>query len=172
MRAVEHRFGGQVTRRAAQALLAGLTLVAAAAAVSEGAVALGVVGLSASDGTWSLRDVVLATAVLALFFGGPVVAALASTPVAGAVARLVPPAALATAAAVVARYYAYDPYYAPYLRRMSDGGALPTWWIAVVAAIAIFAAARARNHPQSSLVLAGVAMFLAGPTLLVAGAGH
>ncbi len=159
--------------KAVHALMGALTLVAAAAAVSEAAVALGIAGLGASTNAgWSLRDTVLIAAALGLLFAGPLVAGLAFTPHAGAAARALPPAALATAAAVVARYYAYDPYYAPYLRRMSDGGVLPVWWIAMVAAVAIFAAARARNQPQTSLVLAGAAMFLAGPTMLVAGAGH
>jgi hypothetical protein len=99
-----------------------LALAAAPAAVSEAAVALGIAGLGASSGAgWSLRDILLSAAVLALLLGGPLVAGLAFTPFAGIAARAVPPAALATAAAVVARYLAYDPYYAPSLRRISHG---------------------------------------------------
>ena len=149
-----------------------LALAAAPAAVSEAAVALGIAGLGASSGAgWSLRDILLSAAVLALLLGGPLVAGLAFTPFAGIAARAVPPAALATAAAVVARYLAYDSYYAPSLRRISHG-ILPAWWIVLVAGLATFAAIRSRTHPRTSLLVAGMAMFLAGPTLVVAAAGH
>jgi hypothetical protein len=155
-----------------QALMGTLALVAGAAAVSEAAVALGIAGLGASSRSgWSLRDIVLSAAVLALLFAGPLVAGLAFTPLAGAAARAVSPAALATAAVVVARYVAYDPYYAPYRRRIAEG-ILPTWWIVLVAGLAIFAVARSRTDPRTSLLVAGIAMFLAGPTLVVAVAGH
>lgn len=159
-------------KKAVQALMGALALVAAAAAVSEAAVALGIAGLGASSNAgWSSRDIVLVAAVLALLCAGPLVAGLAFTSLAGTAARALPPAALATAAAVVARYLAYDPYYAPSLRRISEG-ILPAWWIVLVAGLAIFAAIRSRTDPRMSLLVAGTAMFLAGPTLVVAVAGH
>ena len=87
------------------------------------------------------------------------------------VARLAT-AELATAAAVVARFFAYDPYYAPLHRRMSEGGILPGWWIVLVAALAVAAAALAFRNARASLVVGGAAMFLAGPTIFVAALGH
>jgi hypothetical protein len=172
MSVVERRPGWRATRIAARAFLGALALVVTTAAASEAAVALGIVALQPSDGGWSGRDVVLVAAAAGLFLAAPLVAGLSFTQLAGAVAPVLTPAALATAAAVVARYLSYDPYYAPYKRRMSEGGALPTWWIILVAGLAILAAVRARRDPGTSLLLAGAAMFLAGPTMIAAGLGH
>jgi hypothetical protein len=163
---------GHAVRTAVTALIAALALVVAAAAISEAAVALRIAGLGAPDGGWSARDIVLVTAAAALFFGGPILVALASTPVAGAAARSLPLAAVATAGVVVARYLSYDQYYAPTLRRMSDGGILPAWWIVLVAVLPLIAAVLSRREPRIGLAVAGAAMFLAGPTIFVAGAGH
>jgi hypothetical protein len=116
--------------------------------------------------------VLVAAATAGLFLASPLVAGLSFTPVAVATARVLPIAALATAAAVVARYLSYDPYYAPVRRRMSEGGVLPAWWIILVAGLAILAAARARHDPRTSLLIAAAAMVVAGPTILVAGLGH
>ena len=85
----------------------------------------------------------------------------------------VPFVALATGAVVVARFLSYDPYYAPYLRRMSDGGILPGWWSSSVSPGPLSARPScARRDPRMGLVLTGVVMFLAGPTIFVAGLGH
>ncbi|MGH3074299.1 MAG: hypothetical protein ACRDQC_05225, partial [Gaiellales bacterium] len=143
-----------------------------AATISEGLVALGVVGLSPSTGDWDVRDVLVVGAFCALFFGGPVFVAAAFTRFADELRPGVPVVALATGAVVVARFLSYDPYYAPYLRRMSDGGILPGWWIVVLAGAAIGAAVIARRDPRMGLVLTGVVMFLAGPTIFVSGLGH
>lgn len=162
----------RATKRAVLALTAALTLVVTAAMVSENAVALRVVGLGASDGGWSVRDIILVTAAAALLLAGPLLVALAGTPLVDAAARGLPLAAVATAGAVVARYLSYDPYYAPTLRRMSDGGILPAWWIVLVAGLALAVAVWSRREPRPSLSLAGIAMFLAGPTIFIAGGGH
>jgi len=142
------------------------------AAISEGAFALGIVGLDASTGAWDARGIVVVAAALTLVVAGPVFAAGAFAPFADALRPGLPVAALATAAAVVARFFAYDPYYAPLHRRMSDGGILPGWWIVLVAALAVAAAALALRSVRASLFLAGTAMCLAGPTIFLAGLGH
>jgi hypothetical protein len=162
----------QVARRLVAAVVAGVALVAACAAVSEGAVALGIVSLHASTGDWDARGIVVVAASLTLFFAGPVLAAAALAPSAEALRPVLPAAALATAAAVVARYLAYDEYYFPLHRRISDGGILPGWWIVLVAGLAVGAAALAFRHVRAGLVLAGAALFLAGPTILIAASGH
>ena len=124
--------GADAGQIAGRALTAAITLVLVAATISEGLVALGVVGLSPSTGDWDVRDILLVAAFFALFFGGPLFVAAAFTRFADGLRPGVPFVALATGAVVVARFLSYDPYYAPYLRRMSDGGILPGWWIVVL----------------------------------------
>jgi hypothetical protein len=106
-----------------------------------------------------------------LFFGGPVLAA-AFTRLAEALRLGLPAVGLATGAVVVARYYSYNSYYWPDLIRMSEGGILPGWWIALLAALALTAAVLSWRDLRTGLCLTGVAMFLAGPTIFVAGLGH
>lgn len=163
--------GADAGQIAGRALTAAITVVLVAATISEGLVALGVVGLSPSTGDWDVRDILLVAAFFALFFGGPLFVAAAFTRFADGL-RPGPFVALATGAVVVARFLSYDPYYAPYLRRMSDGGILPGWWIVVVAGAALGAAVLSRRDPRMGLVLTGIVMFLAGPTIFVAGVGH
>jgi hypothetical protein len=98
-------------------------------------------------------------------------AALAFTRFAGALRTEAPILTMSTGALVIARFFAYDPYYAPYLRRMS-GGILPGWWIALLAALAAAAAVASRRSPPASLFLTGAVMCMAGPTVLLAGLGH
>ena len=173
METMDAHAGSHGAQHTGRALTAAITLVLVAATISEGLVALGVVGLSPSTGDWDVRDILLVAAFLALFFGGPLfVAAAAFTRLAEGLRPGVPFVALATAAVVVARFLSYDPYYAPYLRRMSDGGILPGWWIVVLAGAALGAAVLARRDPRMGLVLTGIVMFLAGPTIFVAGLGH
>ena len=164
--------GADAGQIAGRALTAAITLVLAAAAISEGLVALGIVGLSPSTGDWDVRDILLVAAFFALFFGGPLFVAAAFTRFADGLRPGVPFVALATGAVVVARFLSYDPYYAPYLRRMSDGGILPGWWIVVLAGAAVGAAVLSRRDLRMGLVLTGTVMFLAGPTIFVAGLGH
>jgi hypothetical protein len=164
----DHRAARGVIR----AVMAGVALVALCAAISEGAIALGIVSLHASTGDWDARGIVVVVASLTLLVAGPVLAAAALTPFAEALRPMLPAAALATAAAVVARYFAYDSYYVPLHRRISDGGILPGWWIVLVVALAVGAAGLALRSVRSGLVLAGAAMFLAGPTILIAATGH
>jgi hypothetical protein len=84
------------------------------------------------------------------------------------------PAALLAPAAVaflVAFYFTYDPYYAPDLRRYSDGN-VGDRWIWAVAAIALADGVLTRLQPRlgritTSLVLVGVLV-----TTALAGDGH
>ncbi|MGH3053300.1 MAG: hypothetical protein ACRDM8_10150 [Gaiellaceae bacterium] len=73
---------------------------------------------------------------------------------------------------VVTRFYTYDPYYAPALRRISEDGFIPAWWVFALAALALFAAilARARTRPGMSLAL--VVLVLSAFTALFERAGH
>jgi hypothetical protein len=159
-------------RRLILAVTVGVSLAALCAAISEGAIALRILALHASTGDWDVRSILVVAASLTLLVAGPVLAVAAATPLADASLPALPVAALATAAAVVARFFAYDSYYFPLHRRMSDGGVLPGWWIVLVVALAVAAALAAFRNVRASLMLAGAAMFLAGPTILIASTGH
>jgi hypothetical protein len=54
---------------------------------------------------------------------------------------------------------------------MSEG-ILPGWWIALLVALALGAAVLSWRDLRTSLYLTGIVMFLAGPTVFVAGLGH
>jgi hypothetical protein len=106
-----------------------------------------------------------------------VIAALVAL-VAGAVAlgatvrsRLAPLVPLAAVSFVVARFYTFDSYYAPALRRMSDGGLVAPGLIyaLIVAAVvvAVLIAKRPRTAPTGAVLLVVLA-FVA----LVESAGH
>ena len=106
-----------------------------------------------------------------------VIAALVAM-VAGAVAlgasvrsRLAPLVPLAAVAFVVARFYTFDSYYAPALRRMSDGGLVAPGLIyaLIVAAVvvAVLIAKRPAAAPAGALLLVVLA-FVA----LAESAGH
>jgi hypothetical protein len=159
-------------RRLILAVTVGVSLAALCAAISEGAIALRILALHASTGDWDVRSIIVVAASLTLLVAGPVLAVAAATPFADASLPALPVAALATAAAVVARFFAYDSYYFPLHRRMSDGGVLPGWWIVLVVALAVAAALIAFRNVRASLMLAGAVMFLAGPTILIASTGH
>jgi hypothetical protein len=79
-------------------------------------------------------------------------------------ARAIP---LLAAAFLFARFESYDAYYAPTLRRMSDGGLLSPWWVAFVCAAALAATLVRRGRSVAPAVLLVIAL-----TGLIADAGH
>jgi hypothetical protein len=119
-----------------------------------------------------MRGLLLFGAFCALFFGGPVFVVAAFTRQASGFREGLPAVAGAVAALLVARYSSYDPYYAPDLQRVSESSGVPGWWIALLVALALCSAVLSRRDLRTSLVLAGIAMFLAGPTVFVVGLGH
>jgi hypothetical protein len=106
-----------------------------------------------------------------------VIAALAAM-VAGALAlgasvrsRLAPLVPLAAVAFVVARFYAFDSYYAPALRRMSDGGLVAPGLIYALIVAAVVVAALIARRPRAAP--AGAALLVAMAFVaLVESAGH
>jgi hypothetical protein len=83
-----------------------------------------------------------------------------------------PAIAIAAALLVVARFYAYDPYYAPAQRRMSEGGVLSGTWIVLVVACALVAALIAARSQRAGPVAVALACWLAFGTAFAAGFGH
>jgi len=144
--------------------LAVATLVACAA--YEVAVAAGGIAIGSQPGEGPAGGgLVLFLALLALFVGG----ALLVAGVPSAASPLVPIAALAF---VTARFFTYDPYYAPTLRRMSDHGLVSPAWIVLLAASALVVGVTLRRRPGAGGPLAALLLLLVALTALGEGAGH
>jgi hypothetical protein len=91
--------------------------------------------------------------------------------VAGSRTRLAPLVPLFAVAFVVARFYTFDPYYAPYLKRMSDGGLVAPGLIYILIVAAVVVAALMVKWPAAAP--AGAALLVISALLaLVEGAGH
>ena len=129
-------------------------------AVAAGWLAL---GPEPGDDPTGTTAVVIA-ALIALIAGGVALGAR----VRSSLAPLVP---LAAAAFVVARFYTFDSYYAPALRRMSDGGLVaPSLIYALIVAAVVVAALMAK---RPSAVRLGAALLVCSALLaLFEGAGH
>ena len=87
----------------------------------------------------------------------------------GAATALFGPAAVAF---VATRFYSYDPYYAPNLRRMSDGGAISPTWIFLLIAIAPVAALLTRVRPRVGHGITAVLLVLCFVTAWLEDTGH
>jgi general stress protein CsbA len=145
------------------AVLVGVLL---AAACYEGAVALGWLHLGKAPGEGPPgQGLVLVAALAALVVAAGLAAVAPRRP-------LVPLLAPAAAALVVARFYTYDPYYLPTLRRMSDGGAVAGRWVAFVCAAAAVAALTSRVRPRTGSFLTVAVLILCFGTVVFEGAGH
>lgn len=79
---------------------------------------------------------------------------------------------LAAAAYVVARFYAFDPYYAPTLRRASEDGAVSPWWVFALCAAAVATAVAVRVRPLFGAVSTALVVGLTGLTALAERGGH
>jgi len=85
--------------------------------------------------------------------------------------RLAPLVPLAAVAFVVARFYTFDSYYAPTLRRMSDGGLVAPGLIYLLIVAAFIVAALMRKWPSAAPLGAALLVFSA-LLALVESAGH
>ena len=141
-----------------------LVAVLLAATAYEVAAALG------TPSVGPLPGIVLVTTLLAML-GGAVVSLWlgARRKTAGWPAAAIPPAA---AAFMVARFYTYDPYYAPTLRRASEGGAVSATWTYAVATAAILAAGLVVARPRTGLLATVPVLLVCGGTALFELAGH
>jgi hypothetical protein len=145
--------------------------ILAVATCYEAAFALGMLSLGPSPGEGPRGETpVFGAAFLALLFSGPLLVACSLRP---AMTRLapVPLVSLGAGSFVVARYYSYDPYYGPTLRRMSEGVVAGSWIILVVV-FAVAAAWSALRSPRLGLVLVSAVCWLSAITALVMGTGH
>ena len=146
--------------------------VLAAATAYEAAVALGWLAVGPEPGQAPAGNgLVLGAAVLALFAGAGLclVHAWGPGPEVDALGWLLAPAA---AAFVLARFYTYDPYYAPTLRRMSDDGLVADSWVYMLVGLALLAGALVRIRPRAGLGATALVLLLSAVTALAEGGGH
>jgi hypothetical protein len=99
------------------------------------------------------------------------VAGTVTLAVGGHRSRLAPLVPLAAAGFVAARFYSFDPYYAPNLRRMSDGGLVEPGLIYLLLVSAVVVAVVIVKWPSAARFSA---LFVVYSTLLalIEGAGH
>lgn len=140
-------------------------VVLAACTLQQVAVAAGwlAIGPQPGDDATGTTAVVIA-ALVALVVGA--IALGARVP-----SRLVPLVPLAAVAFVVARFYSYDSYYAPALRRMSDGGLVAPGLIYALIVAAVVVAALMQKWP-SAAPLGGALLLFSAVLALVESAGH
>ena len=144
-----------------------------ASAAYQAALALGWLFVGPLPGeTPTGYDLALGVALIALLGG----AALCTVYAARGRRRAPPAAALgigpAAVAFVVARFYSFDPYYAPTLRRMSEDGLVADAWVYTLVALGLLGGILVRARPRIGLGLTAAVLRLSAPTALAAGLGH
>lgn len=144
-----------------------------AAAAYELAIAVGAIGIGSSPGDGAPAEtIVLIAALLALLIGciWAIACSVSSRPgLARAPASMLAPAAVAL---LLARFYSYDAYYAPSLRRMSDGGLVAAGWVYALVAAALAAAVLSSVRRKAGLATTAPLLILVAVTALLENAGH
>jgi len=140
--------------------------VLAPATIYEAAVALWV-NSAQSPG----KDVVVGAAWLALLVGagGAFVNGSRRKVQAGTPWVLLAPAA---AAFVTARYFTFDPYYAPSLRRSSDEGLVSPWLIVALVAVALATAGLTWVRPRLGMGATSAVLILCALAAVAVRLGH
>ena len=138
------------------------------AAAFELALALGAGSLGTEPGGDAAgADTAFTLGALATLAGAAVAAGLAARRPSRVAALLAPSAA----AFMVAHFFTYDPYFAPELRRYSDGGAVPLGWVVFVAIVAAATGALAYFQPRAGAVVTCLVLLLILLTTVFTG-GH
>jgi hypothetical protein len=168
--------GGVVLLIALLAMLAGLVVSMSGSSSRNSAwrsvalvvAAFFVVGLVVSTAVGGIGELI---ALLVLLTGIVAFLAYASGRSAErtSVSPLVAPAA---AAFVVARFYSFDDYYLPTLRRMSDGGGVPWQWIVILVVLALLAGVATKIRPRIGIAMTSLVLFMSVLTSIAVGIGH
>jgi len=162
-------------RRVIPGLVASLIAIVAVGAAYEFAVALGAIGLGPQPGdapAWDGPVVLLAIGALLLTGVVLLVASMLRRPAATWRMLAVPAAGAAAAAFLVARFYSYDPYYAPFRIRMADGGIVAGWWVAFLVVGTLVAGILVRRWPRAASAGTAVGAWAIALTAFAAGLGH
>src|SRR5215218_8916122 len=140
------------------------------AAAYELAIALGAVSIGSEPGEGAPAEEAVELIVLIVMLVGTGLAVVA----AGRRASPLPVALYAPAAAafLVARFYTYDPYYAPTLRRYSDDGNIAPAWIFVYLVGAVAVGVVTWFSPRIGALATAVALFLIALMTIAIGIGH
>jgi hypothetical protein len=70
------------------------------------------------------------------------------------------------------RFYTYDPYYLPTLRRYSEGGAVAAGWILSMLAVSIVVGVSSRLRPRAGSIATAFMLPLLLLTFAFASDGH
>jgi hypothetical protein len=143
-----------------------LLVIVAAATAYEALIALELIGLGTEPGAGAPWEAaVLPTALIAMLIAVVLVLADPTT----RLAAFVP---LGAAAFMLARFYSFDPYYLPTLRRMSDGGLVSPALVYLVLVLSFGAAALIRMRPRAGSLLAAPAVLACAFLTVVMPGGH
>jgi hypothetical protein len=138
------------------------------AAAFELALALGAESLGPAPGDdVPGADTVFARGAVATLAGAAVAAGLAARRPSRVAALLAP----AAAAFMAAHFFTYDAYFAPQLRRYSDGGAVSPGWVVFVAIVAAAAGVLAHFRPRPGAIVSCLVLLLILLTTVFTG-GH
>jgi hypothetical protein len=152
--------------------LAAVVLLLTVAALYETAIALQIIPMGKVAGKGAAGEwYVLWVALLAMLLGSLIsLSRVASRRVEWrSVALLVAPAA---AAFVAARFFTFDDYYLPTLRRMSDGGNVAGSWIVALVVLALLAAFVTRFLPRIGTAATSFVLLASAVLAVGVGIGH
>ena len=149
------------------ALVVAPVAVLAAGAIQQALVATGVLALGTTPGDDPPGQALVVAAIVAMLAGA------VGWPIVG---RDLPRAfrlslALAAAAFAIAHFLAYDPYYAPTLRRYSDGGAVGAATAAAAGAGVLAASLAALRWRRTGAILIAAATLILAAIVVTMG-GH
>jgi hypothetical protein len=159
-----------MTLRLSEAAIPWIAVCAlAAGAAHQAATALGWIAIGTVPGAWEPGHFLFLISLLVLLILCPALLAAAAVDhrVGGA-----PAIPLAAASVLVAHFESFDAYYAPTLRRMSDGGGVAGSCVTLVVACAIVAAACALRSNRLGTAFAGCVCGVAFGTAALASFGH
>jgi hypothetical protein len=135
-----------------------------AAAAYELAQAVEILGRNAVE----REETVAAVASITMLFGAIIAALFATRPSCPWAVALFAPAG---AAFVVTRFYAFDPYYLPTLRRYVEGAVPPAWIFGIVAG-SVAVGAVSRLLPRVGSIASAIVLFCLPFISAIASSGH
>ena len=140
-----------------------------AAAIQQAAVAFGWLELGSLPGDEPPLSRLVVLGIVALLAGAIPALAIVRDPRDRWANALLAALGFAAAGFVLARFYAYDSYFLPTLRRHSEGGN-PTWtWIVVAVGAALAAGIGTLARPRAGGLASAAALPFAGFTALITG---
>jgi hypothetical protein len=151
--------------------LAAVVLLLTLAALYETAIALEIIPMGKVAGKGAAGEwCVLWVALLAMLLGSLISLSCAASR--SMEWRVVASLVALAAAFVATRFFAFDAYYLPTLRRMSDGGLVAGWWIVALVVLALLVAVVAKIRPRAGVAMTSFLLFMIALTSVAEGIGH